>query len=274
MRSYPALKIRAAVPSHDFSDLVAAVLDDFGVVALQETDEGAEVCAFFAESNVREAAAASLRDAFDGVRIETLDVPDEDWAARSQASLTAVRVGKLTIAPPWDVPSGTAADTVIILPSMGFGTGHHATTRLCLRALQDEGAAGKRVLDVGTGSGVLALAAARLGAADVTAIDNDPDAITNAGENVALNDVSVGLRCEGLSSDVPAGGPFDVVLANLTGATLMQHAAALERACATDGVMIVSGLREEEEAGVRDGFARRVLSRLKEDGWLCLVLRP
>lgn len=272
MRSYPALRVRAAVPSPDFSDLVAAAFDGFGVVALQETGEGRDVCAFFADGGVREAAAASLREALPDVSIEALEVPDEDWATRSQASLTAIRVGKLTVAPPWDTPSGSAAATVVILPSMGFGTGHHATTRLCLRALQDESMAGKRVLDVGTGSGVLALAAAKLGAAGVTAIDNDPDAIANARENAALNHLRVNLRCEGLGPHVPAGGPFDVVLANLTGATLIQHAAALERACAGGGALIVSGLREEEEAGVRDRFVRRVVSRSEEDGWLCLVL--
>lgn len=272
MRSYPALSVRTAVPSHDFTDLVAAVLDGFGLVALQDADDSGEVRAFFADGNVREAAAAALRDAFGGIDIEAIEVPDENWAARSQASLTAVQVGELTIAPPWDVPGGNGARTIVILPSMGFGTGHHATTRLCLRALQTAGVAGKRVLDVGTGSGVLALAAAKLGAAAVTAIDNDPDAVANARENMALNGLQVDARCEGLGAGDPAGGPFDIVLANLTGATLIQHAAALRRACAQGGVLIVSGLREDEEASVTSAFEASIQSREAEDGWVSLVL--
>lgn len=269
--SYPALRVTAQTPSAEFADLVAAAVDGFGLVAMEETDDGV-VSAFFADGRVREAAAAAVLEMLPGTHVESVDVPDEDWAARSQASLGAIRVGQLTIAPPWDTPSESIDATVVIVPSMGFGTGHHATTRLCLRALQAERVAGKRVLDVGTGSGVLALAAAKLGAAHVLAIDNDPDAIANARENMALNDLRVDLRCEGLGPEPAPGGPFDVVLANLTGATLVQHAAALVRACAPRGVLIVSGLREEEEKSVQDAFSRRVAARSAEDGWLCLVL--
>src|SRR4029078_369069 len=97
-------------------------------------------------------------------------------------------VGPLCGAPPWDIPSGLPHDTqlIVIPPSMGFGTGHHETTRLCLSLLQDLDLRGKRLVDVGTGSGVLAIAAVLLGAGSVEGIDYDEDALTSARQSVAV----------------------------------------------------------------------------------------
>jgi ribosomal protein L11 methyltransferase len=126
----------------------------------------------------------------------------------------------LTIAPPWaPVPDGTDPTRwITIQPSMGFGTGHHQSTRLCLSLLQDATLARARVLDIGTGSGVLAIAAARLGAPHVEGLDYDPDALANAQENVERNGVqrAVSLRLGSLGRDqrtdwddpsLPEGGP-------------------------------------------------------------------
>ena len=115
-------------------------------------------------------------------------LPDEDWAARSQRSLTAVRAGRFIIAPPWDLPADDVDATVIVIePSMGFGTGHHATTRMCLRLLSDIDVSDLTVLDLGTGSGVLSMAAALSGARSVIGIDVDQDAIDSAETSARLN---------------------------------------------------------------------------------------
>jgi len=157
---------------------------------------------------------------------------------------------------------------------MGFGTGHHATTRLCLAALQTMDLAGAFVLDVGTGSGVLAIAASRLGAARAMGVDNDPDAIQAARESLAANPDAhhVTLEVADLS-----GGPLpqaDVVTANLTGALLVRAAARLAGAVCPGGSLIVSGLLAEERDAVRAAFSEMELAwEEKEDGWVAFSLR-
>jgi ribosomal protein L11 methyltransferase len=206
---------------------------------------------------------------------DATDVPDEDWAARSQASLRAIQIGGIVVAPPWDA-TGLQRDgsiTIVIQPSMGFGTGHHASTRLCLAALQQIDLHDKTVLDVGTGSGVLAIAARLLGARDVLAIDNDPDAIESARENVTLNP---GVRIEVQAVDVKTVvlTPFDVVLANLTGGLLMQAAERLQELTTATGRVIVSGFTQTEEVGVLAAFRGfHAVDRGQEDEWMCAVLQ-
>jgi len=174
--------------------MLYAELDAFEPVAIQEHERGDGWRIFFRAASNRDAAGATLASEFGNalLRIDAIEVDDEDWARRSQAALTAIRVGRIVVAPPWNSDPGSRtpdADviTIVIDPSTGFGTGHHASTRLCLELLQKHDLSGLNVIDVGTGSGVLALAAWRLGADHVTAIDNDPDALDNARDNVRRN---------------------------------------------------------------------------------------
>jgi ribosomal protein L11 methyltransferase len=161
---------------------------------------------------------------------------------------------------------------IVIEPSMGFGTGHHATTRLCLAHLQEIDVAGRTAVDVGTGSGVLAIAASRLGAARVLAIDDDEDAIQSARENLELNpgvDITLGVL------DLRRAGvrPFHVVLANLTGALLVSAARALLALATPGGTLILSGFMESEEPVVVAAFeACEVERRSQEDEWVCMTL--
>jgi len=265
MKTWPAIEISI------LDDLVQAALVDYDVAAIDE-DAGR---VFFHSTDARDRAVAALGEQFPRLTLASIDVPDEDWAARSQANLTAVRVDNIIVAPPWDVGVAqgfSPAITVIIQPSMGFGTGHHATTRLCLAHLQAIDLTGRSVIDVGTGSGVLAIAASRLGATHVLAIDDDEDAIASARENVGLNpgvEVTLGvidLRRATLR-------PFDTVIANLTGGLLMAAARSLLGLAARGARLVLSGFMDHEESGVLEAFPScEVERRSQEDEWVCVTL--
>jgi ribosomal protein L11 methyltransferase len=164
--------------------------------------------------------------------------------------------------------------TLIIQPSMGFGTGHHATTRLCLRGLQMLDLTNRSVLDLGTGSGILALAAVRLGAAAALGVDCDADAVHAADENLALNPGcgAVRFRVADLgAADLPAA---DVVIANLTGALLIRSARRLLSLLRGDGVLIISGLLEDEHDPVRQAFPGvAIVWEASEAGWLAIGMK-
>jgi ribosomal protein L11 methyltransferase len=284
-RTWPALEARLIAPSSGelerLEELLSAALDDFGPSAIQQLDDRWLI--FFNSPGARDLAAAALAAMIGGqITVDAIDVPDEDWALRSQRNLTAVDIGRVTIAPPWAVTGGAAPGrhagrlTIVIQPSMGFGTGHHATTRLCTALLQRLDLAGRSVLDVGTGSGVLALVALALGARSVLAVDDDPDAIGSARENLALNGIDHGIDLRvGDFRGLPAGR-FDVVTANLTGGLLVRSADVLARSVAPDGTLVVSGVTLDEEAGVLGAVApgMGVAGRLTEDEWVAAVLRP
>jgi ribosomal protein L11 methyltransferase len=157
---------------------------------------------------------------------------------------------------------------------MGFGTGHHATTRLCLRALQAIAVNGKTVLDIGTGSGVLAIAASRLGASRVVGIDYDPDALQSANENLALNPDAHRTTFERADLMTQPLSRADLVTANLTGSLLLRAASSLLDAVDSGGIVIVSGLLRHERDDVCRSFARSsILWEQEEDGWVGIAFR-
>jgi len=171
---------------------------------------------------------------------------DRDWHERWRAGLTPVRAGRWTVTPSW-LASGTA-DELVIDPGQAFGTGHHETTTVCLEALDATPLDGRTLLDVGTGSGVLAIAAALAGAT-VTAMDTDPLAVEAATANADRNGARVTVVHGSL--DVAAGRTFDVVVANLDSATLATLATGLRDVMAPDGTLIASGVGNERSDEVR-----------------------
>ncbi len=281
MAEYPALEITFDAPSDPaLVDRLYVQLDDFAPLAIHEDDQEACWRVFFRSAPARDAALEALARQ-PGLTASAVDVPDDDWARRSQENLRAIEAGGLLIAPPWDVPGRKTGDggrtdlpVIIIEPSMGFGTGHHATTRLCLGMLRTLDLRGARVLDVGTGSGVLALAAWKLGAADVVAIDHDQDALQNARENIARN--GAGPSIDIVQDDLASLRieRADIVLANLTGAVLVRFAAELRGLAVDGGYLILSGFAPQDVAVVRAAFkGMTAIGEASEGDWASLTLR-
>jgi ribosomal protein L11 methyltransferase len=273
LAKYPALDIEILPPAADaVYDRLYALLDDFQPAAIHPDEAEDRWRVFFRSANQRDAAFAALASIRE-VRASALEVPDEDWARRSQENLRAIEAGRLIIAPPWDVPRGTQP-VIIIEPSTGFGTGHHATTRLCLLMLQQLELRGARVLDVGTGSGVLALAAWKLGAGDVVAVDHDPDALQNARDNIARNGAAAAIDIIRDDLDTLRLQRADVVLANLTGAVLVRYAEELRSLVVDRGYLILSGFSPDDIAVIVRAFARMdVIAEQRESDWAALTLR-
>ena len=273
----PALDVRTPAQDSRLTPLIDALLDDFDPFAIEDLDAQGRRVHFFSNGPRDDAARAlSRRFGAAGVTVRPVDVADGDWAARSQASLRAVRVGDIVVAPPWDVPAAATAETrVVIRPSMGFGTGHHASTRLCLRALQALPLQGRRVLDLGTGSGVLAIAAALRGAGPVLAVDIDGDAVDTARANVALNHVEHVVQVR--RADVRAGGlpRAPVVFANIHAALVCGDAGLLARRVSPGGTLVIGGVTDAGEDGVCRALAPYggPSTRYAEDEWLTLTLR-
>lgn len=279
MARYPALDLRydPGPGTGALQDLLYGELDAFEPLAIQEHEAGDGWRVFFRITAQRDAARRALAAMAGGHTLELtpVDVEDEDWARRSQADLKAIRAGRIIVAPPWDVPvASSAADdlTIIIEPSMGFGTGHHATTRLCLDLLQAAPVDGRRAIDVGTGSGVLAIAARKLGAAEVIALDTDPDALINARENLERNGAAdaVDVREADLATLILE--PADVVTANLTGAVLIKYADLLRRLVKPGGALIISGFAPEELAAVTGALGQPATRTVTEGEWAAAVL--
>lgn len=210
--------------------------------------------------------------------LRTRMVHEADWAEAWKAYFPVMRVGRrLIIRPTWRRHRAAPGDVVLALdPGMAFGTGLHPTTRLCLAALEplvDEGRlVGARVLDVGCGSGILSIAALRLGAASALGVDTDPIAIESTDANARRNGLARRLRAR--EGSLPTtDGPFDLVLANLITAVLIQLAPLLSDELRPGGTLLASGIFADREAQVATAFGSaglEVSARTNEGDWVAL----
>lgn len=198
-------------------------------------------------------------------RIGVEHIPDEDWVRASQAQFTPFRVGRLWIGANWHEAPPDAAARVRIDPGLAFGTGSHPTTRLVLRFLERFVRGGERVLDYGCGSGILAIAAARLGAGPIDAVDVDPQAIDVTGANARANGVTV-------AASLPerlAPGRYDLVVANILARPLIDLAPELSARARPGARIALSGILESQADEVRAAYAANfgIETGEREEGW-------
>ncbi len=253
------LSVRVRAPEAERPAIIS-VLFDLGSQGVQEDGE-ALVTHFPAPVSV-EQIAARIHGVSATADIATEPTPEVDWSERWRDRIGSHDLGPLIVAPPWLASPEDAARTIVIDPGMAFGTGDHPTTRGAARLLQEVVSPGLVVADLGAGSAVLAIAAARLGASRVFAIEYDHDAIADAEENVRRNGVeSVVHVFEGDAGVfLPLVAPVDVVVANIISSVLVELLPAIHSALRAGGKAVFAGVLLEEKPAM--------LEALSADDWL------
>jgi ribosomal protein L11 methyltransferase len=251
---------------------VSAALFGAGALALQEQN-GSVITHFPSEADAR-AVAGQIAALDPAAQLEVAETPAADYS-RWRASVRAWEVGGITVAPPWLAAGLDPAHTVVIDPAMAFGTGEHATTRGVLLLMQRVLRRGDSVADLGTGSGVLAIAAAKLGAERVAGIEHESEAIGNAELNVERNGVAdtVTVIQGDAGTLLPLLAPVRVVLANIASLALLQLMPVVAQALTADGEAVISGILTSEAQRFRASLGSwRITHELVEDDWWTAAL--
>jgi ribosomal protein L11 methyltransferase len=251
-------------------DAVAAALFDAGAQGVQES--GDAFITHVSSQEIADALQVAAIAANEEARVETEPLPDVDWSEQWKRAIHVQHVGGLCVAPPWLADELDPATTIVIDPGMAFGTGEHATTRGVIRLMQAIVRVGDRVADLGAGSAVLAIAAAKLGAVNVAAIELDPDAIGNAEENVVRNGVSD--RVTVIEGDaallLPLVAPVQLIIANIISSVLVDLLPVFVSALADGGHAILSGILFAEREMMTRAFTDsgwKVIAEDHEDAW-------
>ncbi|EPX57800.1 Ribosomal protein L11 methyltransferase [Cystobacter fuscus DSM 2262] len=251
------------------SEAAQDLLHDVGVLGLEVRDrEGptmpgvrapapgeAILVAYFEDAETAEDARAQLAESFPSARLQLAEEAQQDWSNAWKVHIKSVQVGRLWVGPPWEVAQAPADRVrLVIEPKMAFGTGDHPTTSLCLGAVDDYMAThpGASVLDVGTGTGVLAIAAKKLGAGRVVGTDNDPVSVELARENAEVN-ATPGLELSGKSLDA-VDGVFDLVVANILANTLIELAPLI--VSRVKDKLLLAGVLAHQKADVEAAYVK------------------
>ena len=271
----------------DYSDIEENLMTVYGELIdekiLQSDRNAASVSVYVPEERDLSSCLAFLEERFAAcglsLFVETIGLDEEDWANNWKEFYKPQRIGEhILVLPPWETCEIKDDDVVIVMdPGMAFGTGTHETTRLCLRMLEKHLKKGDRMLDIGTGSGILAIAGAKLGAEYVKAYDIDAVAVRVAKENVAANGVEDKVSCA--PSDLLRGvdkkaAPFSFVCANIVADILVRLAPDVGAYMAPGAKLaaagIIEGRREDVAKAMTDG-GLTLIDEAKENDWVVLV---
>ncbi|MDP4197988.1 MAG: 50S ribosomal protein L11 methyltransferase [Bacteroidota bacterium] len=281
----PHIALRFRVPIALEDNLQGFMLMQMPLEGIEEAD--GETCYYVKETEwtpAREQALGLFLTSTPAIRfLGAESIEDRDWSAEWRESVQPERATpQLVITPAWHKAAALAMGAKYLIeidPKMSFGTGHHETTRLCLRALETIECAGKTVLDLGTGTGVLAIYALMRGATSAIGVDTDRWSIENAEENRGLNDFSpeqLDIRAGTLQDAVGDAEVFDIILANIHRHVLLELAKDIRAHVRPGGFIILSGLLSYDAVEVRAAYERAgfdFLARSEENEWDCLTFQ-
>jgi len=275
------LQVTISTTDPDLQEILIALLPTIGYEGFEQQDDALQ--AFVPEEQFDAGALDQLLRETPGLqpstgqpsaalRYSTVRLEERNWNEEWEKNFQPVQVeGFCAIRAHFHAPIPGVIHELVITPKMSFGTGHHATTYMMLQAMKDLDFRGRRVLDFGTGTGVLAILAERLGVAEVLAIDNDDWSIENASENVAANHCTrITVR---KADSIPAGEPFDIILANINKHVIESQLAVMGQQLAPGGVILLSGLLVDDIKDIESEALRNSLSlslRKTKDSWICL----
>jgi ribosomal protein L11 methyltransferase len=268
---WQAVRVR---PSGDRAAVAAAL---FAAGSQGVHEDGPALVTHFPPGTDLAPVRAAVLAADPAATVDISDAPDIDWTEAWKHGVGVQRIGRLTVAPPWLADGCDPASTIVIDPGMAFGTGEHQTTRRVLELMQDIVRAGDTVADLGAGSAVLSIAAVKLGASRVVAIEMDHDAIENAEENVARNGVADRVMVvEGDAGVLLAlVAPVRVIVANIISSVLVGMLPAIHASLAADGQAVLSGILVDEREHMLDVLAHdwHVEAEAREGQWWSVAIR-
>jgi ribosomal protein L11 methyltransferase len=254
------------------TDAEQALFGEPGMPPPKDGWQRSRMLALFATRALADEAVTLLQaqDFFDGCHVMAIDqVPDQDWVRLTQSQFAPVEITPdFWIVPTWHEPPAEAVKLIRLDPGLAFGTGTHPTTRMCLRWIARQPRAAQRVLDYGCGSGILAIGAAKYGAAAIDAVDIDPAAVTATELNAEANAVR-------LNAGLPeqAQGRYDLVLANILATPLKMLAPLLCAHVAPGGSLVLAGILERQADELKQAYAPHARLHVAdaEDGWILMT---
>jgi ribosomal protein L11 methyltransferase len=262
--------ISISIETVEWQDLLIALMSERGYEGFEQAD--ALLKAFIPEEDFDQAILEELLTAH-GLSYTLERIEDRNWNEEWEKNFQPVVVEEFcAIRAHFHAPITGVEHELVITPKMSFGTGHHATTYMMLQSMQGMDLRGKRVLDFGTGTGVLAILAERLGAREVIAIDNDEWSINNAQENIIANDCSVTTVLK-IARVAVLEGKFDLILANINKHVIVDQLGDLGQHLAPGGVILLSGLLQNDSEDIENEAVKHNLSVsnwMTKGSWICL----
>ena len=253
--------------SEEQQEILISELSELEAIGFEQTDT--HLLAYFVEDNFKSYEVNKLIKEF---KFNITSIPEKNWNAVWESNFEPVVVDNFcAIRADFHQPIRNVQHEIIITPKMSFGTGHHATTYMMIEQMRSIDFTNKKVFDFGTGTGILAILAQKLGAASITAIDNDEWSIKNAEENFQKNNVySITLF---QSSAIP-GDSFDIILANINRNILSEYASGLVNILSPNGVLLVSGILKEDEKTIVAAFDILELIKVQQNkNWISILFK-